>query len=87
MSAFTIKNVLVSLRSTTCPACAGRKIAKQTVCIVCWKRLPKRVQAALYRPLADGYTAAVRAALVQLGTDGNTLILESEPTNTNDSCD
>lgn len=67
MSEPTTKELIQSLRSTTCPTCGGTKKSRKTLCYGCYKRLPGTTKAALYDLLGEGYEQAVAAAMKHLG--------------------
>lgn len=59
----TYENLVRSLRSTTCPACAGPKKTRMSVCLGCWRSLPKPLRNPLYNLIGEGYEAAMLEAL------------------------
>jgi tRNA(Ile2) C34 agmatinyltransferase TiaS len=65
----TKQQLIESLNSTLCPACAGRKKSAQTFCGGCYYDLPNHIRSALYRRIGNGYEQAVNAALVKLDAD------------------
>lgn len=56
-------NVVLSLRSTTCPACGSRKQSAKTLCLRDYRRLPGKMRNDLYNRVRCGYREAVIAAL------------------------
>jgi hypothetical protein len=52
-----------SLRSTLCPACGGKKKARQTLCFSDYRALPKELRDRLFDRLGSGYEQAVANAL------------------------
>lgn len=57
-----------SLASEVCPACARRKKSRQTFCGKCYFRLTPDLRSALYRLIGAGYEQAFAAAKAFLGT-------------------
>lgn len=60
----TTRQLLDSLRSATCPACAGGKTRGQTMCHRCWGELPAAFRTPLYRRIGQGYEDAFRRAML-----------------------
>ena len=63
----TTRHLLDSLRSATCPTCAGDKTRGQTMCHRCWGELPAAFRTPLYRRVGQGYEDAFRRALLGMG--------------------
>lgn len=60
------QKLLEELRSTQC-RCGGEKQEKLTFCVSCYRRLPKEVRDALYKPFGQGYEEAHARAVEILG--------------------
>jgi hypothetical protein len=58
----TVLNLVKSLRSNTCPACGRWKKEDNTLCVECYRKLPKELQGRLYRKIEQGYDREVFAA-------------------------
>lgn len=61
------RELLTSLRGTTCPACGERKRARQSFCRVCYFKLPVDLRKAIYNLIGDGYEEAHADAMRMLG--------------------
>lgn len=59
-------DLVISLRSVTCPMCGGVKNAGQTTCRGCYSHLTYPEKQALYRRLGNGYSEAVHEAMFRL---------------------
>lgn len=59
---------LDALMSTECQ-CGKPKKSKKSVCLTCWRRLPRDLQVDLYSRFGDGYEQAYDAA-VRFLTEG-----------------
>ena len=68
-SEITVQNATASLRSTTCPACAGAKKERMSLCGPCYHQLPAHYQTALYKRIGQGYGQALWDALVFLDAE------------------
>lgn len=55
-----------SIRSTLCPACAGKKKQMRSLCFGCYRSLPRPMKGALYRLVGNGYEQALDDALKRL---------------------
>ena len=55
-----------SLTSELCPACGGKKKARQTLCLKDYRALPKELRNRLWYEVGDGYEEAVQDALTFL---------------------
>lgn len=58
--------IIRSLGSTKCESCSGPKPARRSHCGFCFRRLPMRLQKALYRPFGQGYEEAFEESLSSL---------------------
>lgn len=56
-----------SLASNVCPACGRSKGDRKTFCVGCFRKLPSRIQRALYSRVDEGYDIAMIAACEHLG--------------------
>ena len=56
-----------SLASNICPACAGLKRNRQSLCIFCFNSLTSQQRGLLHRTVGDGYELALFNALRCLG--------------------
>ena len=74
----TTAAVLDSLASKLCPACAGKKHCRQTLCGRCYSALAFPLQRALYRRLGSGYQEAVVTAMKALRRGEFHLVFGSE---------
>lgn len=63
----TPADLMFSLRRLVCPACGGVKRSGETVCHVCWYRMPRPFRLPLYRRIGAGYEDAFRRALLGMG--------------------
>lgn len=63
----TKRQLIESLRSPVCPACANTKKVRQSFCGGCYGALPRRVQRDLYQLIGNGYEDAFAEALTHLG--------------------
>jgi hypothetical protein len=68
-SEMTKRNAIVSLASQTCPACAGPKKERMSLCGACYHQLPAHYQRALYKRIGEGYGQALWDALVLLDAE------------------
>ena len=62
----TTRDLVMSLRSGTCPACNKPKTAMKTFCYPCYRRLPRAKQDALYQLVGEGYEQAFADAMQHL---------------------
>lgn len=62
-----IKTLGRSLRSNLCPACGGRKRARQSFCRTCFGHLTPTTKAGLYQRFGEGYEDEFDRALDELG--------------------
>lgn len=67
---WTLRELVKSLRSETCPACEKPKRRKQTFCRACYFSLPKGLQKRLYRGLGNGYEQAFADSMELLQQEG-----------------
>ena len=74
----TTKDLVRSLRSTTCPTCTGNKAAKKTLCMCCFYQLPPAIQGRLYKQFGRGYEEAFAEAMTRLGVARPTLPPKAE---------
>lgn len=63
------RTALLSLRSDLCPACGSTKIQSRSVCIECWRELPRGKRHTLYQLIGDGYEQALADVLDHLGVE------------------
>lgn len=54
------------MRADTCPHCMGHKYPGNSLCRRCYARLPRGMQNDLFKPIDDGYGAAIDDALEYL---------------------
>lgn len=62
----TTQQLIQSLNSSTCPACARKKKRTQTLCGGCYRMLPPAERNDLYNLVGNGYEEAVAAAMKRL---------------------
>lgn len=59
----SLQDCAAILMSKRCPGCKGGKIQKMVFCRACYSRLPKPLQASLYRRYGHGFEAAYHEAI------------------------
>lgn len=69
----TRRQLIESLRSPVCPACANTKKVRQSFCGGCYGSLPRLVKKDLYQLIGNGYEDAFDAAMAHLGVDSPVL--------------
>lgn len=67
----TQKEALSDLFGRSCSGCGLTKRADQSFCYRCYKKLPKRLQRALYQRIGDGYESALGESRRVLAGRGN----------------
>lgn len=72
------RTCLDSLKSTTCPACGGKKTPMQTLCRREYFKLPRPMRQALYARIGDGYAESLLEALNYLSIEFLTLPQKEE---------
>lgn len=63
----TRMQLIDSLRSPLCPACARQKKVSHSFCGQCFRSLPRQIKFDLYLYIGCGYEEAFDAALAHLG--------------------
>jgi hypothetical protein len=56
------KTLLEDFLGTECSGCGGEKRSKMSHCSKCYYKLPKTMQAALYKRFGEGYEEAFEAS-------------------------
>ena len=62
----SVMTLIRSLQSTLCPACGSTKRARQTLCVGCYRALPRSLGKSLYNGVGDGYEEAFFTAMTAL---------------------
>ena len=57
------REVFEAFMSTECAGCGGAKRSRNAFCIACYHRLPKALQASLWKRFGSGFEQAYHACL------------------------